>query len=116
MAWRARPARWLVRGRLWIAIAWVAAAALLIPQAGRIASVLDTSARIDGSESAAVERLLAGPLASSYARVGVLVVGGVPSPDTPAGAAVLDHIAWSLRDAPQVAGVFSYLDHPDTLF
>jgi RND superfamily putative drug exporter len=115
-SWPERPARWLVRGRLWIALAWAVAAILLVPQAGRIASVLDASARIDGSESAAVERLLAGPLASSYARVGVLVVGGIPSPATPAGAEALGRIAWALREAPQVAGVFSYLDRPDTLF
>jgi len=109
-------ARLLVRGRGWIALAWVVAAGFLLPHAGRVAKVLDVSARIPGSESAAVERLLAGPLASSYARYGVLVAGGIPSPDTPEGAATLHRIVMTLWDAPQVSGVFSYLDHPDSLF
>jgi len=109
-------ARMVVRGRAWIGLAWLVAAALVLPQTRRVAEVLDVSARITGSESAAVERLIAGPLASSYARYGVLVVGGIPSPDTPGGAAALERIVWPLRDATEVAGVFSYLDHPDTLF
>ena len=109
-------ARRIVWWRGWIALAWVVAAALFLPQAGRVAKVLDVSARIPGSESAAVERLLAGPLASSYAHYGVLVAGGIPSPDTPGGAAVLRRIVMALWDAPQVAGVFSYIDYPDSLF
>ncbi len=108
--------RMLVRGRVWIGLAWVVVAALFLPQARRVAEVLDVGARITGSESAAVERLLAGPLVSSYARYGVLVVGGIPSPDTPGGAAALQRIVWPLREASHVAGVFSYLDYPDTLF
>ena len=109
-------ARMLVRRRGWIGLAWVVAATLFLPQARRVAEVLDVSARIPGSESAAVERLLAGPLSSSYARYGVLVVGGIPSPDTPDGATALERIVWPLRDATDVGGVFSYLDYPDTLF
>ncbi len=106
----------IVRGRGWIGAAWVLVAALLLPQARRAPDVLDVGAHIRGSESAAVEQLLAGPLASSYARYAVLVVGGIPSPNTPAGTAALERIVWPLRDAPAVAGVFSYLDYPDTLF
>ncbi len=109
-------ARRLVRGRGWIGLAWVVAAVFFLPEAGRVAKVLDVSARIPGSESAAVERLLAGPLASSYARYGVLVAGGIPSPDTPGGAAALQRIVLALWDAPQVSGVFSYSDYPDSLF
>ena len=110
------PARVLVKGRIVIGLAWLAVAALFLPLAGHVAEVLDVSARIPGSESAAVEHALAGPLASSYAHYGVLVVGGIPSPGTPAGDLALRRIVESLWDAPQVAGVFSYLDYPDTLF
>jgi putative drug exporter of the RND superfamily len=111
-------ARIIVRRRGWIALAWVVAAAALLPAARQAADVLDVSARVAGSESAAVEQLLSGPLASAYARYVVLVIGGVPSPATPAGAAVLREIADSLRHARQIAagGIFSYLDQPDTLF
>ena len=117
-----RPRPWsplssvVVRRRGVIALAWAVAAVVFLPQAGHLADVLETGAHVDGSESAAVERLLTGPLASAYARFAVLVVGGVPSPATPAGAAVLRRVAQPVRAAPQVAGVFSWLDRPDSLF
>jgi RND superfamily putative drug exporter len=105
----------VVRRRGWIAALWLAVAVALVPQAGRLADVLQTSARVEGSESALVERLLQGPLASAYARYAVLVVGGLPSPATTAGAAALRRVVKPLTTAPQVAGVFSYLDRADSL-
>jgi RND superfamily putative drug exporter len=110
-----RLARLVVRRRGCFALAWVAVSAGFVPLAGRVAEVLEAGAHIPGSESATVERLLAGPLASSYAQFGVLVIGGVPSPATPEGAALLRGIVGSLRRASEVAAVFSYLDAPDTL-
>ena len=108
-------ARAIVRRRWVVAVAWAAIAAAFVPRAGRLAQVLETGARIEGSESAAVERLLAGPLASAYARYAVLVVRGIPSPATDRGASALRRIAEPLAAAPEVGGVFSYLDRPDTL-
>ena len=108
--------RVLVRARGWIALAWVVLAALLVPQASRIAQVLDTGAHIRGTESGEVEQLLAGPLASKYAHYGVLVITGIPSPEQPRGAAALRRIVEMLRDAEAVAGVFSYLDFSDSMF
>ena len=108
--------RALVRARGWIALAWVVLAGLLVPQASRIAQVLDTGAHLRGTESGEVEQLLAGPLASKYAHYGVLVVTGVPSPEKPHGAEALRRIVEPLRDAAAVSGVFSYLDFPDSMF
>src|SRR6266581_1637664 len=79
---------------------------VFVPRASRLPNVLQTSARVEGSESAAVERLLQGPLASAYARYAVLVIGGVPSPATAEGAAALRRVIQPLAAAPQVAGVF----------
>ncbi len=110
------PARLVVRRRGWIALAWMVAAAAFLPHARHVADALDTAAHLAGSESEAVERLLDGPLASAYARFAVLVVGGVPSPEQPEGAAVLRRVVARLRRAPQSAGVFSYLEYPDSLF
>ena len=107
--------RAVVRGRWWIALAWAAVAAALVPQAGRLASVLQTGARIEPSESATVDHLLQGPLASAYARYAVLVIGGLPSPATPAGATALRHVVTALARDPNVAATFSYVDQPDTL-
>ena len=105
----------VVRRRGVIAIAWLVTALVLAPRARRLPSVLETSARVEGSGSAAVEGLLRGPLASAYARYAVLVVTGLPSPDTRDGAAALRQIIEPLSSAPQVAGVFSYLDRADSL-
>jgi RND superfamily putative drug exporter len=109
-------ARGIVRHRWWIAAAWVVAAVILLPAARKASTTLDVSARVDGSESAAVEELLRGPLASSYAKFVVLVIGGVPSPESEEGAGVLRRITTRLEQAPQVAGVFSYLNRTDSLF
>ena len=108
-------AQLVVRRRGWIAVLWVAAAVVFVPRASRLPNVLQTSARVEGSESAAVERLLQGPLASAYARYAVLVIGGVPSPATAEGAAALRRVIQPVAAAPQVAGVFSYLDRADSL-
>jgi RND superfamily putative drug exporter len=106
----------VVHWRWWIAAAWLGAAVLLLPRAGQVTEILEVGARVNGSESAEVERILAGPLASPYARFAVLVVSGVPSPSTQDGAAVLERIVRRLRQAPEVSGIFSYREQPDTLF
>ena len=108
--------RRVVQWRWWIGAAWLGAAVLLLPRAARVADILEVGARVNGSESAEVERMLAGPLASPYARFAVLVVGGVPSPATPDGAAVLKHIVDRLKQAPEVSGTLSFLERPDPLF
>jgi len=107
--------RLTVNGRAWIALVWAVIAVALLPKAGSLAGRLEVGAQVEGSESAAVDRLLEGPLQSAYARYAVLVVGGVPSPTTPRGAAVLRRVVDTLTRAPHVAGVYSYLDRPDTL-
>ncbi|HKA60722.1 MAG TPA: MMPL family transporter, partial [Gemmatimonadales bacterium] len=105
----------VVRRRGWIGLAWLVAAVVCVPRARRLPDVLQTSARVEGSESAVVEQLLRGPLASAYSRYAVLVVQGVPTPQTSAGAAALHRIVEPLASARPVAGVFSYLDQPDSL-
>ena len=106
----------VVRWRWWIGVAWLGAAVMLLPQAGRVTEILEVGARVNGSESAEVERLLTGRMASPYARFAVLVVRGVPAPTTRDGAAALERIVHRLKQAPEVSGTFSYLEQPDTLF
>ena len=108
--------RLIVRRRGWIALLWVLVAAAFLPAAGRVAEVLEVGASVEGSESAAVERLLAGPLRSHFARFAVLVVGGVSSPATPEGEAALRRVVGPVERAAEVAGTFSYLDRADSLF
>jgi putative drug exporter of the RND superfamily len=109
-------ARLIVRRRGWILAAWLAAAALLLPSAGRVEERLDVNARVAGSESAEVERLLATRLASPFAQYAVLVATGIPRADTPAGADVLRRLIAALEPTPGVAGTVSYLTAPDTMF
>ena len=106
----------IVRRRAWLAALWLGAAVLLLPSAGRVAQVLDVSATVDGSESAAVERLLRGPLASAYARYAVLVIDGGPPPASAAGDSTLDRIVTALAAAPEVSRMFSFRDVGDSLF
>ena len=109
-------ARWIVRRRRWVAGAWALVAVALLPLAGGVEGRLDVAARVEGSESAAVERLLAERFASPFARYAVLVVSGLPSPETPAGAAALRHVADAAAATPGVTRTFSWLDASDTMF
>ena len=49
----------IVRRRGFIALAWIIACVFLLPRARRIESALRVAARVDGSESAAVDEQLA---------------------------------------------------------
>lgn len=109
-------ARVVVRGRTGILAAWLVAAALLVPRAATLRNLLDVGARIEGSESAAVEALLAGPLASPLARTAVLVVSGLPPLETTPGADALRRIVEPLSRAPDVRSVHSWLESADTIF
>jgi RND superfamily putative drug exporter len=111
-----RITRMIVQRRGWIALLWVVAAVVFLPAAGHVAEVLDVGARVEGSESAAVERILTGPLATPFARFAVLVVAGSPPPDSPEGAELLRRIVDTLERASEVSETYSYLDRSDSLF
>src|SRR6476659_1739334 len=92
----------IVRRRTFVALAWILACVLLLPKARRIESVLRVAARVDGSESAAVDEQLANRFQSPFAHSVVLVAAGIPSPQTPVGAdehGPADVILDTLRDA-----------------
>src|SRR5437868_14918973 len=109
-------ARTVVRRCAAVALAWLLACALLLPNARRVASVLSVSARVDGSESAAVDGQLRHRFRSPFAHSVVLVVSGVPSPRTSDGSKVLRAIVDSVQQSCGVTRVLSYLDGRDPLF
>ncbi len=111
-----RFGRAVVRHRGKIALVWLFAAAALLPAAGRLEERLEVGARILGSESAEVERILLERFASPFARSAVLVVAGVPGPTTQAGREALTGVVESLREAPGVVRTFSYLEQPERFF
>lgn len=104
------------RARAAIALAWLAAAAALLPLAPDVEDRLEVSARILGSESAEVDRLLVERFESPFSRSALLVLAGVPTPDRPEGRAVLDRVVRGLAGRPEVTGTFSYRDQADALF
>ncbi|HSJ14799.1 MAG TPA: MMPL family transporter, partial [Longimicrobiales bacterium] len=113
---RLQLARMVVRRRALFIAAWVLVALVFVPRSRQLAERLQGSAAIEGSESSRVEQLMRGPLASSYGRYAVLVVRGLPSPATAAGADALRRIVEPLAAAPLVAGVLSWLTFPDPRF
>jgi RND superfamily putative drug exporter len=107
---------WVVRRRWWVIAAWSGVLAALAPAAARVEQVLDVSAQVDGSESAAVDALLRERFDSPFARNVVLVVSGVPGPSAPRGEAVLRAAVQEVRRVPGVTGVVSWLDTNDPVF
>ncbi len=106
----------VVRYRGRIAVAWLGACAALLPLANRAEEALDVSARIEGSESAAVESLLATRFESPFARNALLVITGLPAPSTDAGKDALREVVAAVGSEPHVTRTFSYLDTADPLF
>ena len=111
-----RLARLVVRRRRWVWAAWAAIAALLLPQARHVASRLEVAARVRGSESDAVTRLLAERFDSPFARSAVMVVTGAPGPETPAGRDALRTLVGATAKVLGVTRTLSYLDVPDSAF
>lgn len=106
----------IVRRRGIVALVWSVACLTLLPTARRIESRLRVAARVDGSESAAVDEQLAQRFHSPFAHSVVLVASGIPSPLEPRGAETLRGLVDSLRAVPGVTRVFSYLDGREPLF
>ena len=109
-------ARWIVRHRIMIAIAWFLAAVVLVPLSSRLEDSLAVTATIPGGESAAVTEMLMTQFASPFAQTAVLVVTGIPDPRTPAGQPVLNRIVDEVETIPGVAATLSYRDTGDAFY
>ena len=106
----------VVRRRRWVVAAWTVVALLLLPHAREAKARLEVAARVQGSESDAVARLLADRFDSPFARSAVLVVTGLPAPTTPAGRDALRSLAAAVTRVPGVTRTLSHLDAPDPAF
>ena len=109
-------AGWIVRRRAWVIVAWVIIVAALAPRATRVERLLDVSARVRGSESAAVDDVLRERFNSPFANYAVLVVTGLPSASTSEGATILKQLVKDIAAVPGVSGTLSAVDHPDSMF
>ena len=104
------------RRRFWLAMLGFAMALALLPFSFKVERRLETAVHIKGGESEQVDRELAQRFQSPYARRLVLVISGIPDPDSAKGADALEFLSSSLRSIPGVAGAVSSLDWPDPLF
>ncbi|HET7108037.1 MAG TPA: MMPL family transporter [Candidatus Acidoferrum sp.] len=111
-----KSGRGATRRRFWLAMSGFAMALALMPFSYKVERRLETAVHIKGGESEKVDRELAQRFQSPYAHRLVLVISGIPNPDSAESADTLGFLASSLRSVPGVSGVISSLDWPDPLF
>jgi RND superfamily putative drug exporter len=104
------------RRRFWFAMSGFVMALALLPFSYKVERRLETTAHIKGGESEKVDLELAQRFQSPYAHRLVLVISGIPDPDSAKGADALGFLTSSLRSVPGVSGAISSLDWPDPLF
>src|SRR5450631_1071150 len=104
------------RRRFWLAMLGFVMALALLPFSYKVERRLETAVHIKGGESEKVDIELAQRFQSPYAHRLVLVISGIPDPDSAKGADALGFLTSSLRSVPGVAGAVSSLDWPDPLF
>jgi RND superfamily putative drug exporter len=104
------------RRRFWLAMSGFVMAIALLPFSYKVERRLETAVHIKGAESERVDLELAQRFQSPYADRLVLVISGIPDPDSAKGADALGFLTKSLRSVPGVAGAISSLDWPDPLF
>src|ERR1022692_360026 len=106
-----RPARRL----FWLAGLTGAVALVFAPLSFHVERRLDTSVRLEGSESDYVAQQLATRFRSPFVDRVVLVIQGLPPADSEEGAQALTQIVGALK-GPDVSGIVSRLDLPDPIF
>jgi putative drug exporter of the RND superfamily len=107
----------LSRGWRWfVAAAWALCLLAALPFASVVDEKLDATARLAGSESAAVTRALHDRFRSPFAELVLLRVAAAPSPLTADGRAMLEQVTHALQATRGVAGVLSYLESEDGTF
>src|SRR5277367_3735818 len=104
------------RRRFWLAMSGFAMALALLPFSYNVERRLETGVHIKGGESERVDLELAQRFQSPYAHRLVLVISGMPDPDSAKGADALGFLTSTLRSVPGVAGAVSSVDWPDPLF
>ena len=105
----------VVRYRGLVVACWAAALALVAPHAVGVERVLETGARVEGSESARVEAEQVSRFGAPYAHYALLVVRGAPLPSGPEGRELIDSVASVVAAVPGVVAIRAYRDARDTL-
>src|SRR6516165_11197777 len=90
------------RTRFWLAMSGFVMALALLPFSYKVERRLETAAHIKGGESEKVNLELAERFRSPYAQRLVLVIRGIPDPDSAKSAEALSFLTDSLRSVPGV--------------
>src|SRR5215470_14410843 len=93
------------RRRFWLAMSGFVMALALLPFSYKVERRLETAAHIKGGESEKVNLELEQRFESPYAHRLVLVISGIPDPDSAKSADALSFLTSSLRSVPGVSGV-----------
>jgi len=101
---------------MWLAIAWLLAACLLLPFVSRLQSQLEVEARVEGAEYGQVANTLKTDFRSVFADSLVLVVSGLTTHDTLSLEQILDRVVAEVESEPSVEGTLSYRNTRDPLF
>jgi len=88
----------------------------LVAQSLRMEGRLETTAHVEGSEAEWVDQQLARQFQSTFVRRAILVIQGLPRPDSEAGRQALSEIDTTIKKEPGISGTFSYLDWSDPIF
>jgi len=104
------------RRRFWLAMSGFVMALALLPFSYKVERRLETTAHIKDGESEKVDLELAQRFQSPYGHRLVLVISGIPDPDSAKSADALSFLTSSMRSVPGVSGAVSSLDWPDPLF
>jgi RND superfamily putative drug exporter len=104
------------RRRFWLAMSGFVMALALMPFSYKVERHLETAAHIKGGEAEKVDLELAQRFQSPYAHRLVVVISGIPDPDSAESADALGFLTSSLRSVPGVSGAVSSVDWPDPLF
>jgi len=94
----------------------LAASLALLPFSFHADSHFETATRVEGSQAETVRQELVTRFRSPFVNRVVLVAQGLPPANSDQGAQALETIESSLKDAPGISGVVSYLDLRDPIF
>ena len=111
-----KTGRGAARRRFWLAMSGFLMAFALMPFSYRVERHLETAAHIKNGESERVALELAQCFQAPYGQRLVVVISGIPDPDSAKSADALSFLTNALRSVPGVAGAVSSLDWPDPVF
>lgn len=104
------------RRRSWLAMLGFVMAVVLMPFSYKVERRLETAAHIKDGESERVALELAQRFQAPYGQRLIVVINGIPNPDSAESADALSFLTNSLRSVPGVSGAISSLDWPDPVF